>query len=168
MFMSNKNDFKLTMKQKAFADEYIINGGNATQAYKKAGYTWSNEQVAEAGASRTLSNVKVRRYIHEKVNSVEKQTTRKQINAIEEIDRLIEEAISVDQLGYTTIEDYEADIHETGATERSTTKRIQKPRINEIAKLFELKLKYEQMKNMQGSGVSINISLDGMSDYEDD
>ena len=30
---------KLTAKQKAFADEYVKNGGNATQAAKEAGYS---------------------------------------------------------------------------------------------------------------------------------
>ncbi|HFJ6796562.1 TPA: terminase small subunit, partial [Enterococcus faecium] len=35
----------LTPKQKAFADEYIKNGGNATQAAIKAGYSKRSARV---------------------------------------------------------------------------------------------------------------------------
>ncbi|MEJ8548175.1 terminase small subunit [Brevibacillus borstelensis] len=52
---------KLTEKQKKFAD-YYIETGNATEAYRRAGYT-GRGNVAEAAASRLLSNVKVREYI---------------------------------------------------------------------------------------------------------
>lgn len=52
---------KLTEKQKKFAD-YYIETGNATEAYRRAGYTGKGN-VAEAAASRLLSNVKVREYI---------------------------------------------------------------------------------------------------------
>lgn len=52
---------KLTEKQKKFAD-YYIETGNATEAYRRAGYTGKGN-VAEAAASRLLSNVKIREYI---------------------------------------------------------------------------------------------------------
>lgn len=52
---------KLTPKQQRFAD-YYIETGNATEAYKRAGYIGKGN-VAEASASRLLSNVKVREYI---------------------------------------------------------------------------------------------------------
>lgn len=52
---------KLTPKQQKFAD-FFIETGNATEAYRRAGYTGKGN-VAEAAASRLLSNVKVREYI---------------------------------------------------------------------------------------------------------
>lgn len=60
----------LTTKQKAFADEYIINGGNATQAAIKAGYS---KKTAEVTASKLLRNVKVLDYIASKIKPVMKK-----------------------------------------------------------------------------------------------
>jgi len=51
----------LSAKHKAFCDEYLSNGLNATQAYKSVYKT--NDKVAEASASRLLLNVKVKEYL---------------------------------------------------------------------------------------------------------
>jgi len=53
---------KLTEKQKRFAD-YYIESGNATEAYRKAGYKCINEKTYQANASRLLSNDMTREYI---------------------------------------------------------------------------------------------------------
>jgi phage terminase small subunit len=50
-------------RHKAFCDEYLSNGLNGTQAYKKVYKV--NDKVAEASASRLLLNVKVKEYIQE-------------------------------------------------------------------------------------------------------
>lgn len=51
----------LTKKQDAFCQEYALNGGNATQAYRK-GFTpkKSSDATVAAAASRLLTNAKVR------------------------------------------------------------------------------------------------------------
>lgn len=59
---------KLTPKQKAFADEYLI-CGNATQAYKKAGY--KNYKSAGVEASKALNNPKISAYIAERQKQIE-------------------------------------------------------------------------------------------------
>lgn len=61
---------KLTPKQKAFADEYIKNGGNATQAYISAGYS---EKGANRSANKLLTNTDVKEYIAEKQVKIEKE-----------------------------------------------------------------------------------------------
>ena len=53
----------LSAKHKAFCDEYLANGMNATQAYKSVYKT--NDKVSEASASRLLLNVKVREYLQQ-------------------------------------------------------------------------------------------------------
>lgn len=53
----------LSAKHKAFCDEYLSNGMNATQAYKSVYKT--NDKVSEASSSRLLLNVKVKSYIQE-------------------------------------------------------------------------------------------------------
>lgn len=55
---------KLTIKQQKFADEYIINGGNATQAAIKAGYS---EKYANTNANKLLQNTTIQSYIEERV-----------------------------------------------------------------------------------------------------
>lgn len=58
----------LTPKQKAFADEYIKNGGNASNAARKAGY-----KNYEVEGYRLIRNDKVLSYIAEKQAKIEKQ-----------------------------------------------------------------------------------------------
>ena len=55
---------ELTQKQKAFANEYIKNGGNATQAYISAGYS---ENGANRSAQKLLSKTVITEYIAEKM-----------------------------------------------------------------------------------------------------
>ena len=58
----------LTPKQKAFADEYIKNGGNASDAARKAGYKKAPEQGCE-----NLKKPHISAYIAEKQSLIEKQ-----------------------------------------------------------------------------------------------
>lgn len=58
----------LTPKQKAFADEYIKNGGNASDAAKKAGYKQAGIQGHE-----NLKKPNISAYIAEKQAEIEKQ-----------------------------------------------------------------------------------------------
>lgn len=48
----------LTLKQQKFCDEYIISG-NATEAYKKAGYAWKSENTAGVNGHKLLKNHKI-------------------------------------------------------------------------------------------------------------
>lgn len=61
-----KDEYGLTPKQRAFADEYILNGGNGTHAYLKVYKNVKNEDTARANASRLLANANVASYIREK------------------------------------------------------------------------------------------------------
>lgn len=61
---------KLTEKQKRFAD-YYIEIGNATEAYKKAGYKVKTDGAARANASRLLANANVKSYINERLKEIE-------------------------------------------------------------------------------------------------
>ena len=57
---------KLTLKQKKFADEYIISG-NATESYKKVYSNVTKDSTANVNASRILRNAKVKSYIEERL-----------------------------------------------------------------------------------------------------
>lgn len=60
----------LTPKQKAFVDNYIANGGNATDAARKAGYS---EKTAYSIGQQNLKKLDVSSYIAEKQSLIEKQ-----------------------------------------------------------------------------------------------
>ena len=61
-----KDEYGLTPKQRAFADEYILNGGNGTKAYLRVYKNVKNEETARVNASRLLTNANVSNYIREK------------------------------------------------------------------------------------------------------
>ena len=59
----------MTDKQQKFADEYLIDC-NARRAYKAAYPNIKKDSVADASASRLLSNVKVKEYIDEQLEKM--------------------------------------------------------------------------------------------------
>ena len=60
---------KLTLKQKKFADEYIING-NATESAIKAGYS---SKYANTNVSKLLQNTTIKSYIDERLAQLESE-----------------------------------------------------------------------------------------------
>ena len=68
---------KLTIKQKRFADEYIISG-NATESYLKAGYANQKRSSAEANARKLLGNSSLKDYINERIKELDDKAIAKQ------------------------------------------------------------------------------------------
>ena len=64
------DEIKLTPKQKAFAD-YYIQTGNATEAYKMAGY--KDFKSAGVQANKNLNNPSVKEYIKQRMKPVEEK-----------------------------------------------------------------------------------------------
>ncbi|MDJ1496555.1 terminase small subunit [Cytophagaceae bacterium DM2B3-1] len=73
----------MTPKQLIFVSEYLMSG-NATQAYKLA-YGVQDDDVAAAGASRLLRNVKVVEYLKEFRNNITMKTEITVEKTVEEI-----------------------------------------------------------------------------------
>lgn len=65
------NDSNLTLKQKRFADEYIITA-NATQAAIKAGYS---KKYANTNANKLLQNTTIKQYLDERLKEIESEKT---------------------------------------------------------------------------------------------
>lgn len=65
-----KDEYGLTSNQRAFADEYIRNKGNATQAYLFAYPHIRKESTAAASGARLLRNVKVSKYIADRTKEI--------------------------------------------------------------------------------------------------
>lgn len=90
----------LTPKWKAFADEYIKNGGNGTQAYISAGYS---ENGANRSAQKLLSKAVISQYIAEKMEQIEKEQHRDimSLAEIQERRSKIAKGEVVDGLGFS-------------------------------------------------------------------
>ena len=77
----NKN--KLTLKQKKFADEYIISG-NATQSYLKI-YAKQSRGSAEANARKLLGKYSVKTYIQERLKEIDDEKIIKQTEVLQRL-----------------------------------------------------------------------------------
>ena len=91
---------ELTPKWKAFADEYIKNGGNGTQAYISAGYS---ENGANRSAQKLLTKTVIKEYIAEKMEQIEKEQHRDimSLAEIQERRSKIAKGEVVDGLGFS-------------------------------------------------------------------
>ena len=61
---------KLSKRQKVFADAYLTNGGNATEAARVAGYSPQN---IGANAAKTLKNPKIQAYMKRRLQPIERK-----------------------------------------------------------------------------------------------
>ena len=94
---------EISVKQKAFADEYLQNGGNGLQAAKKA-YKTKNDASAVSLASQTLTKVNVREYIADKAGDAAKMIYKMSQTAKHEPTRLNANKDILDRAGYKPIE----------------------------------------------------------------
>ena len=154
---------KLTPKQKAFADNYLVNGFNATQAYKDAGYKWKNDNVAKASASQLLANPNVNDYISKRLKRIEKKKETKQINFNEMVDNMLLQYADINQVGFT-IEKEERLVQdeETGLPVKYIREK-RPPRLNEVMKLMEMKLRLEELAlGRQTEDDKLDIFIDSL------
>lgn len=81
---------KLTVKQKKFADEYIKTG-NATEAYKKAGYKVDKMSIESIGseAFKTLKKPLVKDYIDKRMKELDDAKIPKQKEILEFLGRVM-------------------------------------------------------------------------------
>ena len=84
--MTAKNT--LTPKQAAFVDAYTNNGGNGSDAYRKAGYSAPTTQTASAGAAPMLAKASI-------TTAIARQLAAKQERLTVDHDRLVGYALAV-------------------------------------------------------------------------
>ena len=76
---------KLTIKQKKFADEYIISG-NATQAAINAGYS---EKTARKIGSENLTKLDIKSYIDERMKKLDEEAIADQAEVLKYLTRVL-------------------------------------------------------------------------------
>ncbi|MEN3134548.1 terminase small subunit [Bacillus cereus] len=75
---------KLTPKQQRFCD-YYIETGNATEAYKRAGYSHKNDNVAGVEGKKLLRNPKIERYVREHMEAIRSPVIASQEEVLERL-----------------------------------------------------------------------------------
>lgn len=83
---------ELTLKQRAFCEEYLRNGGNATQAYLAA-YDGNSALAANVESSRLLEREDIQDYIKRLRRPIEKAVVRKIVNERQRKKQIIEERL---------------------------------------------------------------------------
>lgn len=83
--MSKRDEFGLEPQQRAFADEYIINNGNAYQAAIKAGYS---ESYAKNATKKLLENGGISNYLKLRTEPILEKRWEKVDEVLEEIAKL--------------------------------------------------------------------------------
>ncbi len=78
---------RLTLKQKIFIDEYLVDL-NATRAYRSVYTRIKNDNVAAQAGSRLLRNVKVDEYLRDRMKEREKRTEISQDRTLKELARI--------------------------------------------------------------------------------
>lgn len=125
---------KLTPKQKAFAKEYVKNGGNATEAAKAAGY---NNKSARQIGTENLTKPSISAYIADLQSKIDKQKGRDimSLAEIQERRSKIAKGELTDSIGFTP--DFADQLKAMDALEKSLTIQKQekeKKRLAEEAK----------------------------------
>ena len=131
----------LNLRQRKFVNAYIANGGNASKAYREAGYECADDQSMEALASRMIRNVKVITAIDKQLVLIEKAA---QISFERKVSWLAD--ISEDGMKKTTVT---SDPESTGRT--VVLDKMQDSRAS-IAAISEL-------NRMQGHHAATNTNL---------
>lgn len=80
---------KLTLKQKKFADEYIISG-NAYQSALKAGYS---DNYAKGNVIKLLENDRVKSYIDERLKEVESKKIAKADEVLQTFTKILRQEL---------------------------------------------------------------------------
>lgn len=80
---------KLTLKQKKFADEYIISG-NAYQSAIKAGYS---ENYAKGNVIKLLENERVKTYIDERLKEINSQKIAKADEVLQTFTKILRQEL---------------------------------------------------------------------------
>ncbi|CAK8054128.1 terminase small subunit [Eupransor demetentiae] len=163
---------KLTVKQKAFADEYV-KSGNAKQSAIKAGYS---EKTAKSIGQENLTKPDLKKYIAEKMAKLDEERTMSAKEAIEFLTRVVR-GEETETVVVATVSGYEKTKKEADLKTRiQATKEILKryPGSDEVAKQQLRKLTAEAdiaeaNASMVGNQTGrVTITLDNFEDSDED
>jgi hypothetical protein len=96
---------EINPRHKAFADEYLVNGMNATQAYLSVYRSVKKEETARVNGSKLLTNANIQAYIAERQKENQKKIEIDQEWILREYIELLNSCKVEGLDGYGTIKD---------------------------------------------------------------
>ena len=130
-----RDEYCLTSNQRAFADEYIRNKGNATQAYLFAYPHIKKENTAAVNASRLLRNAKVSKYIADRTKEI---LDKQKMGQDEIITTLTSTSIARREVQESYSKTYN---HLTGEVEKEVTYTFQ-PSLEDVTNALNILVKF--------------------------
>jgi phage terminase small subunit len=158
---------KLTIKQKRFADEYIISG-NATEAARIAGYKHPNKVGSE-----NLVKLGIKKYIEERLEELESTKIADQKEVLEYLTRVMRREESEHTVVTITTEVSEYVPDERG-TMRKKTVKTEEPQVVEMpAKLSDTNKAAELLGKRHGTwtekiDMTADLNINVVMDYGSD
>lgn len=162
---------ELKGKAKKFADNYLANGLNATQAYLEAGYKVKTEAAASA-ASRLLRTVKVSTYIDYQLDMIEKSKIAEATEVLQTLTRIMRREETEDQVVITknptavTLESAEGEFYDKFAYEESAEVVQTRTKNSDVVRAADLIGKYHKMWTDKFD-IDGNMDLKVVVDYGD-
>lgn len=127
---------RLSVKQKAFADHYIKTG-NATESYKVAGYSWTNDNVASSNGQTLLKNKRVIDYISKRSKKIDEKVFEEQVDVRAELYKRIGELSGINFANNTVKDKQYTEVDEQGNEIRVTESTVP-VRSNDLTRMLEL------------------------------
>lgn len=157
----------LTKNQKEFADNYIKNG-NASEAYREAGYKAKSAAVIRANASRLLTNANVKKYIEERMKQIASQKIMTATEAVELLTRIARGKEKETKVVATQFDISEVEVEADLKTKISAVKEILKRYPNDDAMLkaqlrkanADADIAEKKAELLSGSDSDITINID--------
>lgn len=157
----------LTKNQKEFADNYIKNG-NASEAYREAGYKAKSATVIRANASRLLTNANVKKYIEERMKQIASQKIMTATEAVELLTRIARGKEKETKVVATQFDISEVEVEADLKTKISAVKEILKRYPNDDAMLkaqlrkanADADIAEKKAELLSGSDSDITINID--------
>ncbi len=163
---------ELKGKAKKFADNYLANGLNATQAYLEAGYKVKTEAAAASAASRLLRTVKVSTYIDYQLDMIEKSKIAEATEVLQTLTRIMRREETEDQVVITknptavTLESAEGEFYDKFAYEESAEVVQTRTKNSDVVRAADLIGKYHKMWTDKFD-IDGNMDLKVVVDYGD-
>jgi len=157
----------LTKNQQEFADNYIKNG-NASEAYREAGYKAKSAAVIRANASRLLTNANVKKYIEERMKQIASQKIMTATEAVELLTRIARGKEKETKVVATQFDISEVEVEADLKTKISAVKEILKRYPNDDAMLkaqlrkanADADIAEKKAELLSGSDSDITINID--------
>lgn len=142
---------ELTGKKRIFADNYLANGLNATQAYVEAGYKTKTEAGAASSASRLLRNDKVQEYIEYQLKEIESAKIAKTEEVLQMLTKILrreeteQQAVIVKNPTTIRLSSADGNYYDKFAYEETAETIETKTKNSDVVRAAELLGKYHKM-----------------------